>query len=153
MSRFSNTVVRLLLLAVITLVISYIFVHLRHVLNHALTPIEPDHDHIFGTNIVLRVVFVIFFACIVRWIAHIHTLDGWIFCAIGVAAVLFPMLLAVVMLTGKKPHVLSASSAVQVPYLMLILTYFANLLIATVYGVLGWALMCLPKTSEPDASV
>ncbi|MGA0236269.1 MAG: hypothetical protein ACO3NE_11835 [Alphaproteobacteria bacterium] len=124
-------------------------------LNHALTPIEPDHDHIFGTNIVLRVVFVIFFACIVRWIAAVmrRWMPIWIFCAIGGAAVLFPMLLAVVMLTGKKPHVLSASSAVQVPYLMLILTYFANLLIATVYGVLGWALLCLPKTSEPDASV
>ena len=153
MSRFHHPVLRLLLLAVSTLVVSYIFIHVRHLLNHALTTIEPDHDHIFLVNLLLRVVFILVFACTLRWVAHIVTLDGWVFCAIGVAAVLYPALLAIVILTGKKPHLVSAFGDMQVPYLMLIFTYLANLLVATIYGVIGWAIMCLPKTLEPDATI
>ena len=139
---------RLVILVCAAFLISLVFIHLRHWINHSVTEIEADHDHIFIANLVARVSFILIFAIIVRWVAHIQTLDGWVFCAIGVATVLYPALLAGVILTGKKPHLLSASTGVEIPYLMLVFTYIANLIVAAVYGVLGWVCLCLPAPSD-----
>lgn len=140
---------RLCILAVSTLFISIVYIHVRHWLNHAITEIEADHDHVFTLNLVARVFFVVIFAFVVRWIANIQTLDGWIFCALGVAAVLYPAFLGFVILSGIKPHVMSAQGTMESPYMLLMFTYVGNLVVAFLYGVVGWACLCLPKTSEP----
>ena len=148
MSQAIHPALRLLILALAAFLMSLVFIHLRHWINHSVTEIEADHDHLFVTNLVARVSFILIFAIIVRWVAHIQTLDGWVFCAIGVATVLYPALLAGVILMGSKPHMLSASTGMEIPYLMLIFTYLANLIVAAIYGVLGWACMCLPAAPE-----
>lgn len=144
MSVSPHPILRVFLLGIFALMVSLPYVHAHHWLNHQLAEFTNDHGHLFRTNLIARVVMTMLFGIIVRWAAQVESLGGWILCAIGTAAVAYPGMLAWTILTGANPHVVSVLDQAMVPYLLIVVGFSANMVMAVIYGTLGWLVMAPP---------
>jgi len=137
----SHPILRVVIFGVSTLIVSLPYVHGHHWVNHQLADFTSDHGHLFRTNLIARAVLTMLFCIIVRWAANVSSLGGWILCGLGTAVLAYPTLLAWTILSGANPHIVSVETQVMVPYLLLIVGFSANMVMAVIYGALGWLIM------------